>query len=164
LGFAAVAQGEEEGKDEKSKGAKADAKKDDSVVESKSAWGLGFAAGAKGGKEEIEQQAKAGRLASSDVIKNRPDWFKEDSIPQSVSGESFYDPHALWIGACLSSFGICYNVDSLERLGVREIPASWADLTDPVFYRQVALADPTKSGSAAKAFEMVIQQQMQELK
>jgi ABC-type Fe3+ transport system substrate-binding protein len=116
-----------------------------------------------GGAYDFEQQAKAGRLASSDVIKNRPDWFKEDSIPQSVSGESFYDPHALWIGACLSSFGICYNVDSLERLGVREIPASWADLTDPVFYRQVALADPTKSGSAAKAFEMVIQQQMQEL-
>ena len=116
-----------------------------------------------GGAYDFEQQAKAGRLASSDVIKNRPDWFKEDSIPQSVSGESFYDPHALWIGACLSSFGICYNVDSLKRLGVREIPSSWADLTDPVFYRQVALADPTKSGSAAKAFEMVIQQQMQEL-
>lgn len=116
-----------------------------------------------GGAYDFEQQAKAGRLASSDVIKNHPDWFKEDSIPQSVSGELFYDPHALWIGACLSSFGICYNVDSLKRLGVRELPASWADLTDPIFYRQVALADPTKSGSAAKAFEMVIQQQMQEL-
>jgi hypothetical protein len=30
-----------------------------------------------------------------------------------------------------------------------------------LFFKQVALADPTKSGSAAKAFEMVIQQQMQ---
>ena len=116
-----------------------------------------------GGAYDFEQQAKAGRLASSDVIKDHPAWFKEDSIPESVSGELFYDSQGLWIGACLSSFGICYNVDSLERLGVRKIPASWADLTDPVFYRQVALADPTKSGSAAKAFEMVIQQQMQEL-
>jgi ABC-type Fe3+ transport system substrate-binding protein len=43
------------------------------------------------------------------------------------------------------------------------MPSSWKDLTNPVFYRQVALADPTKSGSAARAFEMVIQQQMQEL-
>ena len=116
-----------------------------------------------GGAYDFEQQAKAGRLANSDVIRDHADWFKEDSIPQSVSGELFYDSQALWIGACLSSFGICYNVDSLERLGVRKIPASWGDLTDPVFYRQVALADPTKSGSAAKAFEMVIQQQMQEL-
>jgi iron(III) transport system substrate-binding protein len=46
---------------------------------------------------------------------------------------------------------------------VKELPSSWEDLTSPVFFRQVALADPTKSGSAAKAFEMVIQQQMQEI-
>jgi len=47
--------------------------------------------------------------------------------------------------------------------GVKELPASWSDLTNPLLFKQVALADPTKSGSAAKAFEMVIQQQMQEL-
>lgn len=116
-----------------------------------------------GGAYDFEQQAKAGRLVATDVIKNHPAWFTEDSIPQSVSGEPFYDSRALWIGACLSSFGICYNTDSLARLGVREVPSSWSDLTNPVFYRQVALADPTKSGSAARAFEMVIQQQMQEL-
>jgi spermidine/putrescine-binding protein len=44
---------------------------------------------------------------------------------------------------------------------MREIPAAWADLADPRFFREVALADPTKSGSAAKAFEMIIQEQMQ---
>jgi len=116
-----------------------------------------------GGSYDFEQQAKAGRLVASDVIKAHPAWFAEASIPQSVSGEQFYDPHALWIGACLSSFGICYNTDSLQRLGVHDMPSSWKDLTNPVFYRQVALADPTKSGSAARAFEMVIQQQMQEI-
>ncbi|MEI6338590.1 MAG: extracellular solute-binding protein, partial [Verrucomicrobiota bacterium] len=56
-----------------------------------------------------------------------------------------------------------YNTDSLRRLGVTTLPASWNDLTNPKFSRQVALADPTKSGSIAKAFEMVIQQQMQEI-
>ena len=116
-----------------------------------------------GGAYDFEQQAKAGRLEASDVLKAHPGWFAEDSIPQSVSGEPFYDPGALWIGTCLSSFGICYNTDSLRRLGIHAIPASWKDLANPLFYRQVALADPTKSGSAAKAFEMVIQQQMQEL-
>ena len=128
-----------------------------------SSTGIGIDLFFGGGSYDFEQQAKAGRLVATDVIKNHPKWFAEDSIPQSVSGEQFYDPRALWIGACLSSFGICYNTDSLHRLGVREMPSSWKDLTNPVFYRQVALADPTKSGSAARAFEMVIQQQMQEL-
>ena len=128
-----------------------------------SSTGIGIDLFFGGGSYDFEQQAKAGRLVASDVIKAHPAWFADDSIPQSVSGEQFYDPRALWIGACLSSFGICYNADSLQRLGVHEIPSSWKDLTNPVFYRQVALADPTKSGSAARAFEMVIQQQMQEL-
>lgn len=115
-----------------------------------------------GGAFDFERQSSAGRLVPSDVIRKHPEWFQENSIPQTVSGETFYDPQGRWIGACLSSFGICYNTDSLERLGVKELPSSWEDLTSPVFFRQVALADPTKSGSAAKAFEMVIQQQMQE--
>lgn len=125
--------------------------------------GIGIDVFFGGGAYDFEIQSAAGRLVPSDVIRKHPDWFAEDSIPQTVSGEFFYDAQARWIGACLSSFGICYNSDSLRRLGVAELPASWEDLTNPVFYRQVALADPTKSGSAAKAFEMVIQQQMQEL-
>ena len=125
--------------------------------------GIGIDVFFGGGAYDFEIQSAAGRLVPSDVIRNHPAWFTEDSIPQTVSGEVFYDAQARWIGACLSSFGICYNSDSLRRLGFEELPASWEDLTNPVFFRQVALADPTKSGSAAKAFEMVIQQQMQEL-
>jgi iron(III) transport system substrate-binding protein len=116
-----------------------------------------------GGAYDFEQQASAGRLVPSDVIRDHPDWFSDSSIPEKVSGEPFYDGQARWIGACLSSFGICYNSDSLRRLGVEELPASWSDLTNPRLFKQIALADPTKSGSAAKAYEMVIQQQMQEL-
>ena len=125
--------------------------------------GIGIDVFFGGGAYDFEIQSVAGRLVPSDVIRNHPAWFTEDSIPQTVSGEVFYDAQARWIGACLSSFGICYNSDSLRRLGFEELPANWEDLTNPVFFRQVALADPTKSGSAAKAFEMVIQQQMQEL-
>lgn len=116
-----------------------------------------------GGAYDFDQQAAAGRLVASDVLKTHPEWFLPDSIPQEVSGETFYDPAGRWIGTCLASFGICYNSDSLRRLGIERIPASWSDLTNPLFFKQVALADPTKSGSAAKAFEMVIQQKMQEL-
>jgi iron(III) transport system substrate-binding protein len=115
-----------------------------------------------GGAFDFIQQARAGRLVDCGFIQANPRWFTDESIPQMVSGEPYYDPEGRWIGTCLSSFGICYNIDSLERLGFKAVPASWNDLTNPLLLKQVALADPTKSGSAAKAFEMVIQQQMQE--
>jgi len=63
LGFAGAAQGGEE----EEAATKADAKKDGSAMEKKSAWGLGFASGAKGGGggEESEQQAKAASPSST---------------------------------------------------------------------------------------------------
>jgi ABC-type Fe3+ transport system substrate-binding protein len=125
--------------------------------------GIGIDVFFGGGAFDFEQQAAAGRLVPSHVLTTHAEWFNDESFPQNVSGEPFYDSAGRWFGSCLSSFGICYNSDSLRRLGLKEIPASWRDLTNPQFFKQVALADPTKSGSAAKAFEMIIQQQMQEL-
>jgi len=61
----------------------------------------------------------------------------------------------------LSSYGIIYNRGALRRLGIGQPPAQWSDLADPRLVGEVALADPTKSGSVAKAFENIIQQQMQ---
>lgn len=115
-----------------------------------------------GGEFDFSQQARAGRLVRTAIFETHPEWFLESSIPQRVSGENFYDPEGRWVGTCLSAFGIVFNTDSLERLGFQELPSTWLDLTSPAVYKEVALADPTKSGSAAKAFEMVIQQQMQE--
>ena len=115
-----------------------------------------------GGAYDFIQQTKAGRLVDSGLLAARPEWFGDDIMPAQVSGEPFRDPQGLWLGAAVSSFGICYNTDSLTRLGVPSTPDSWDDLADPRLYRQVALADPTKSGSAAKAFEQIIQQKMQQ--
>jgi hypothetical protein len=67
------------------------------------------------------------------------------------------------VGTVLSSFGICYNTDILTRLGIDEGLSRWDDLTDPRLAGQIALADPTKSGSTTKAFEMLIQEQIQRL-
>jgi iron(III) transport system substrate-binding protein len=47
----------------------------------------------------------------------------------------------------------------VRALGVKP-PARWDDLADPVYFRALAVADPTKSGSIAKAFEMIVQQKM----
>ena len=114
-----------------------------------------------GGSYDFIRQAQAGRLVASEVLKKHPEWFTEAVIPPSFAGEEFWDREGRWVGTVLSSFGIIANRDALRRLGVTTPPRVWADLADPRFFGEVALADPTKSGSMAKAFENVIQQQMQ---
>jgi iron(III) transport system substrate-binding protein len=81
-------------------------------------------------------------------------------IPEIISGERWYDSEDHWYGVTVSSFGICYNTDVINRLSGVVEPEQWRDLGQPGLFGQVALADPTKSGSIAKAFEMVIQQEM----
>ncbi len=114
-----------------------------------------------GGSYDFIRQAQAGNLVASAVFKNHPEWFTEAVIPPVFAGEAFWDREGRWVGTVLSSFGIIANRDALRRLGVTRLPQGWADLADPRFFGEVALADPTKSGSMAKAFENVIQQQMQ---
>ena len=113
-----------------------------------------------GGSPDFVRQAQAGRLVDSGVMKLHPDWFGEAAIPVSYAGESYRDPEGRWIGAALSTFGLVFNRDELARRGLAP-PTAWADLQDPRYFGGIALADPTKSGSVAKAFENLVQQQMQ---
>jgi len=78
-------------------------------------------------------------------------------IPEEMGGEVWRTP--LFFGVALSTFGICYNFDRVAELGVAHAPRTWRDLADPRYARQVGVGDPTKSGSLAKAFEMLIQEQ-----
>lgn len=114
-----------------------------------------------GGDYVFRKQAAKGHLAKLKVFDDHPDWFKDDVIPAQFTGETYYDKDHQWVGVCLSRFGICYNVDALKRRGL-EPPTQWSDLADPKYFGGIALADPTKSGSVARAFEMLIQQQMHE--
>lgn len=114
-----------------------------------------------GGTYDLERQALAGRLVDSGLLKLHPDWFTEDLIPQRFGGEDYWRADGLWIGNVLSSYGILFNRDALRRLGFDHDLARWEDLADPRLIGEVGVADPTKSGSVAKAFENMIQQQMQ---
>ena len=122
-----------------------------------------------GGAYDFSKQAQAGNLVPRDaggsygpaaLAEEHPDWFSDAVMPANVSGEPFRDSRFRWVGTVLSSFGICYNEDVLRRLGIKVSPAQWNDLTDIRLAGQIALADPTKSGSTTKAFEMLIQQQI----
>jgi len=113
-----------------------------------------------GGSPEFIKHATAGRLVDAGVITRHPELFGPGGIPADFGGETYWDRDGRWIGACLSSFGICYNRDALARLGVNEPPASWSALAEPAYRGQLALGDPTKSGSIGKALEMLVQKQM----
>ncbi len=63
-----------------------------------------------------------------------------------------------WTGVTLSSFGIVYNNDVLDQLGIHR-PGTWADLTNPKLRGWVALADPGHSGSIAATFETILKRQ-----
>lgn len=122
-----------------------------------------------GGAYDFDKQAAAGFLVAKDasgkygpgaLAEEHPDWFSDEIMPEKISGEPFRDPEFRWVGTVLSSFGICYNTDVLDRLGIEGGLEKWSQLTDPRLFGQVALADPTKSGSTTKAFEMLIQERI----
>ena len=54
-----------------------------------------------------------------------------------------------WVGIALSSFGMVYNPPMYATLGL-PAPQRWDDLARPELARLVALADPTRSSSAAR--------------
>ncbi len=113
-----------------------------------------------GGSFDFIRQANAGRIVDSGVMAKRPEWFNDAVIPTEFTGEPYLDKQGRWLGAVLSSYGMLYNYDSLKRLGITNPPSQWEDIADPLYEGEVALCDPTKSSSIAKAFENVIQQQI----
>ena len=110
-----------------------------------------------GGEPDFSGQAKKGRLVPLRVFETQPELFAEGGpIPETFTGERYYPPDHTWVGTCMSQFGICYNPDVLRRLKLPP-PAKWSDLADPGYAGTLALADPTKSGSVARAFELLVQ-------
>ncbi len=114
-----------------------------------------------GGEPDFASQAKKGRLVPLRVFESQPQLFAPDGpIPETFTGERYYPPDHVWVSTCMSQFGICYNPDVLERLKIPP-PTRWADLGDPRYAGTLALADPTKSGSVARTFELLVQGEMQ---
>lgn len=114
-----------------------------------------------GGAYDHSRQAQIGNTVSNRLLETQPDWFGGKGIPETLSGERYWDVEGRWLGAALSGYGIIYNSESLRRLGILEPPRNWWDLEDPRMLGEVAVCDPTKSGSITQAFEMIIQQQIQ---
>lgn len=69
--------------------------------------------------------------------------------------QRLYDDGQYWIGTALSGFGIVYNRDVLERLGLEE-PRTFDDLTDFRYFNQLALADGRMSGSVTTTYDSIL--------
>ena len=114
-----------------------------------------------GGEPDFAGQAKKGRFVPLRVFESQPELFAKDGlIPETFTGERYYPADHTWVSVCVSQFGICYNPAVLKRLQVPH-PAAWNDLADPKYAGTLALADPTKSGSVARTFELLVQGEMQ---
>jgi len=84
-----------------------------------------------------------------------------------LAGVALFDPDAVssssapkWVGVVLSSFGLIYAPDFYTALRLPP-PESWSDLARPELHGLLALADPTRSGSAAMSYMMVLQRAME---
>lgn len=73
-----------------------------------------------------------------------------------IADKKLYDADGHWWGVVLSSFGIVYNRDVLQTLGLPE-PTTWSDLADPRYTGWIALADPSHSGSVKVTYEAIVQ-------
>jgi len=111
-----------------------------------------------GGSFDFQRAAGQGIIVSSGYVEGHPEVFGKQILAM-VGGEPYFDAKGRWMGSTIGAFGIVSNRDHLARLGLPE-PRTWSDLADPRYFHGLALANPTQSSSANKAFEMLIQQQM----
>ena len=84
------------------------------------------------------------------------DELMESAFPEPLIGsERLYHADRKWIGVALASFGIVYNRDLLQMLGLEE-PQTWSYLADPRYAGWVALGDPAHSGSIGATYDAIL--------
>jgi len=114
-----------------------------------------------GGGQEFEIQKQKGHFIVPSIFNQYPEWFNDEVFPARWRGFKLRDADGYWMGVVFSSYGIVYNQNVLDDLKI-PAPQSWKDLGNPAYIGELALADPTKSGSTKQVFEIVIQTMMQE--
>lgn len=117
-----------------------------------------------GGQYDHARLADQGILVACGLRERHPELFSGDQplIPEQASGEIWCDKADRYYGTCLTAFGICYNPERLKEALPAGMPPprQWCDLGDPAYAGLIGLGDPSKSGSVAKCYEMLVQQEM----
>ncbi|HQU08573.1 MAG: hypothetical protein B7X06_00435, partial [Verrucomicrobia bacterium 21-51-4] len=113
-----------------------------------------------GGAREFDSLMQEGFFMTTELAARNPEWFQEGSFPLELYGDALRDSTGTWFGTVFTTFGIVYNRDVLDSMGLHEVPQYWSQIASGRFFGEVALCDPSKSGSARKAFELMIQEAM----
>lgn len=79
------------------------------------------------------------------------EWFG----PNAIGSQPLYEQDQHWMATALSSFGIVYNREVYEALGL-STPKSFHDLTDPRLMGWIAMADPRQSGSITTTVDYIL--------
>ncbi len=87
-----------------------------------------------------------------------------NQIPDMMEGaplKRIDDDEVHWIGAAISSFGFTINTNTLEMEGL-PIPTKWIDLANETYavvlpFPIIGTADPTRSTSNTRMFEIILQ-------
>ncbi len=92
--------------------------------------------------------------------------YELSKIPKTIAGAQTYmtdsEGNIRWIGSSVSSFGFTANKVVLAQYGL-PMPTTWDNLTSPVYAKYlpstplIGIADPTKSTSNLRIFEIILQ-------
>ncbi|MDP7009594.1 MAG: extracellular solute-binding protein [Phycisphaerales bacterium] len=108
-------------------------------------------------KKELEGFRDGERCTTTISVPAGIDQQLLDAIYQenTLGDVTLYDPDGHWYGLALSGFGIVYNNDVLQTLGV-DPPTGWESLANPKLLGTLALVNPAQSGSVTTAFEAIL--------
>ena len=101
------------------------------------------------GANEAAMHARAGRLVDAGLRAKRPDLFGDHGIPEIAGGKVMWDAEGRWSGACLTVFGICYNRDSVARLGLERAACAMERFGRPSLFRP-ARRSPIRAKAAPR--------------
>lgn len=108
-------------------------------------------------KKEIPKKYKGEEVTTTITVPANIDQDLLDEVygENRIGDAPLYDPEGHWHGLALSGFGIVYNNEVLEEIGV-ESPQSWEALCNPKLIGRLALVNPAQSGSVTTAFEAIL--------
>ena len=113
-----------------------------------------------GGEFPHRQFANEGIAVDAGIAALEPDWFRDEVMPQSLSGETVWDAKGRYYGTCFSTFVLIWSPDRLALLADPQPPAAWADLAAPRFLGQLTIADPNRSAAVVSTLERLLQERM----
>ena len=86
-----------------------------------------------------------------------PSRQKHDYPLVTIKNLSLTEPGGYYHGFALSGVGWMWNDQYLKKEGL-PVPASWADLINPVYYGHIAMSTPARSGTTHLIVENFLQQ------